>query len=168
MRARLGERLLDGVASYGKPMFNNELPPFETFLFDFDADIYGRHLEVALIGHIRGQERFAGLDELIAAIARDSHEARVALGECGAFGDLDRTPRLLRLAAPPGQPRQNPFAAAPLSLKGRSTRRFFQPEILMTDTPKAAAETDYSVDPVPARDGISDARRAARSASRSG
>ena len=30
VRARLGERLLDGVASYGKPMFNNELPPFET------------------------------------------------------------------------------------------------------------------------------------------
>jgi riboflavin kinase/FMN adenylyltransferase len=90
VRARLGERLLDGVASYGKPMFNNELPPFETFLFDFDGDIYGRHLEIALIGHIRGQERFAGLDELIDAIARDSRKARVALGGCGALGDLDR------------------------------------------------------------------------------
>jgi riboflavin kinase/FMN adenylyltransferase len=91
VRARLGEKLLDGVASYGKPMFNNELPPFETFLFDFDADIYGRHLEIALIGHIRGQEVYKGLDELIAAIARDSRKARVALGECGALGDLDRT-----------------------------------------------------------------------------
>jgi len=91
VRARLGEKLLDGVASYGKPMFNNDLPPFETFLFDFDADIYGRHLEIALIGHIRGQEKFAGIDELIAAIARDSRNARVALGECGGLGDLDRT-----------------------------------------------------------------------------
>ncbi len=91
VRARLGERLLDGVASYGKPMFNNELPPFETFLFDFDADIYGRHLEIALIGHIRGQEVYKGLDELIAAIARDGRKARVALGECGPLGDLDRT-----------------------------------------------------------------------------
>ncbi len=90
VRARLGERLLDGVASFGKPMFNNELPPFETFLFDFDADIYGRYLEVALIGHIRGQEVYKGLDELIAAIGRDSRKARVALGECGALGDLDR------------------------------------------------------------------------------
>ncbi len=91
VRARLGERLLDGVASYGKPMFNNELPPFETYLFDFDADIYGRYLEVALIGHIRGQEKFGGLDELIAAMNRDSGRAREALARCGALGDLDRT-----------------------------------------------------------------------------
>jgi riboflavin kinase / FMN adenylyltransferase len=90
VRARLGERLLDGVASYGKPMFDNELPPFETYLFDFDADIYGRHLEVALIDHIRGQEKFGGLDELIAAIARDSGKARNALGHCEPLGDLDR------------------------------------------------------------------------------
>ena len=68
MRARLGDRLLDGVASYGKPMFNNERPPFETWIFDFDEDIYGETLEVALIGHVRGQEKFRGLDELIAAI----------------------------------------------------------------------------------------------------
>ena len=91
VRARLGERLLDGVASFGKPMFNNELPPFETFLFDFDADIYGRFLEIALIGHIRGQEVYSGLDELIAAIGRDSRKARIALGECDAISELDKT-----------------------------------------------------------------------------
>lgn len=90
VRARLGEKLLDGVAAYGKPMFNNELPPFETYLFDFDADIYGRHLEVALIGHIRGQQKFASLDDLIAAMNRDSGRAREALARCGAFGELDR------------------------------------------------------------------------------
>jgi riboflavin kinase/FMN adenylyltransferase len=91
VRARLGEKLLDGVAAYGKPMFNNELPPFETYLFDFDADIYGRHLEVALIGHIRGQEKFGSLDELIVAMNRDTSRARDALARCGAFGELDRT-----------------------------------------------------------------------------
>ena len=91
VRARLGERLLDGVASFGKPMFNNELPPFETFLFDFDGDIYGRHLEIALVGHLRGQEVYKGLDELIAAIGRDSRKAREALGQCGPLSELDRT-----------------------------------------------------------------------------
>jgi riboflavin kinase/FMN adenylyltransferase len=90
VRARLGDRVLNGVASYGKPMFNNQLPPFETYLFDFDADIYGRHLEVALVGHVRGQEIFKGLDELIAAIARDSGRAKDALAQCGPLGDLDR------------------------------------------------------------------------------
>ena len=91
VRARLGEKLLDGVAGYGKPMFNNELPPFETVLFDFDADIYGRYLEIALVSHIRGQEKFAGLDELIAAMDRDSRKAREALATAGPLSDLDRT-----------------------------------------------------------------------------
>jgi riboflavin kinase/FMN adenylyltransferase len=91
VRARLGERLLNGVASYGKPMFDNELPPFETFLFDFDADIYGRHLEIALVSHIRGQEVYKGLDELIAAIGRDSRRALESLGQCGPLGELDKT-----------------------------------------------------------------------------
>ena len=91
VRVRLGDRLFDGVASYGKPMFDNELPPFETFLFEFDADIYGRHLEIALVDHIRGQEMFKHLDELIAAVGRDSRKAREALGTCGPLGDLDRT-----------------------------------------------------------------------------
>jgi riboflavin kinase/FMN adenylyltransferase len=72
-------------------MFNNELPPFETFLFDFDGDIYGRHLEIALVGHLRGQEVYKGLDELIAAIGRDSRKAREALGQCGPLSELDRT-----------------------------------------------------------------------------
>lgn len=91
VRARLGERLLDGVASFGKPMFDNERPPFETFLFDFDADIYGRYLEIALVSHIRGQEVYKGLDELKAAIARDSGRALDSLGQCGPLSDLDRT-----------------------------------------------------------------------------
>jgi riboflavin kinase/FMN adenylyltransferase len=90
VRARLGDRLLDGVAAYGKPMFNNERPPFETVLFDFDEDIYGEELAVALVGHIRGQEVFSGLDELIAAMKRDSARAREQLGQCRAISALDR------------------------------------------------------------------------------
>lgn len=90
VRARLGDRLLDGVAAYGKPMFNNERPPFETVLFDFDEDIYGEELAVALVGHIRGQQVFSGLDELITAMKRDSSTAREQLAACRAIGELDR------------------------------------------------------------------------------
>ena len=89
VRARLGDRLLDGVAAYGKPMFDNQLPPFETHLFDFDEDIYGQTLGVALIGHIRGQEVFSGLDELIAAMDRDSRKAREALARATPLSELD-------------------------------------------------------------------------------
>ena len=89
VRARLGDRLLDGVAAYGKPMFDNQLPPFETHLFDFDEDIYGQTLGVALIGHIRGQEVFSGLDELMAAMDRDAHKARAMIAAARPISDLD-------------------------------------------------------------------------------
>ena len=90
VRARLGERLFNGVASYGKPMFNNERPPFETWLFDFDEDIYGHHLSVALIGHVRGQRVFSGVDALIAAVRRDADAARAVLATAGPISALDR------------------------------------------------------------------------------
>jgi riboflavin kinase/FMN adenylyltransferase len=90
VKARLGDRLIDGVASFGKPMFNNQLPPFETHLFDFHDDIYGAHLSVALAAHIRGQVVFSGLDELIAAMRRDCQSAREALDETRVLSDLDR------------------------------------------------------------------------------
>src|SRR5690606_34676745 len=89
VRARLGDRLLDGVAAYGKPMFDNQRPPFETHLFDFDEDIYGRTITVALIAHIRGQEVFSGLDALIAAMDRDSRKAREALAAARPLSELD-------------------------------------------------------------------------------
>lgn len=90
VRARLGDRLLDGVAAYGKPMFDNQRPPFETHLFEFDEDIYGQTLEVALLGHIRGQEVFSGLDELIAAMDRDRTKARAMLADAQPISSLDR------------------------------------------------------------------------------
>ena len=89
VRAQLGARVFDGVAAYGKPMFNNQLPPFETHLFDFDEDIYGQTITVALIAHIRGQEVFSDLDELIAAMDRDSRKAREALARATPLSELD-------------------------------------------------------------------------------
>jgi riboflavin kinase/FMN adenylyltransferase len=90
VRAKLHDRLLDGVASFGKPMFDNQLPPFETHLFEFSGDIYGRHLTVALLHHIRGQEVFPGLQDLVAAIDRDSAEARRILAAAGPLSALDK------------------------------------------------------------------------------
>lgn len=90
VRARLGDRLLDGVAAYGKPMFDNQRPPFETHLFDFDEDIYEQTLAVSLVGHIRGQEVFSGLDDLIAAMDRDSRKARDLLAAAGPLSAIDR------------------------------------------------------------------------------
>ena len=89
VRAKVGRHLLDGVAAYGKPMFDNHRPPFETHLFDFSGDLYGQTISVALVGHIRGQEVFKGLDDLIAAMDRDSRKSRAMIAECGPLGVLD-------------------------------------------------------------------------------
>ena len=90
MDVPLLDLLLDGVAAYGKPMFNNERPPFETWIFDFDEDIYGEELSVALLGHVRGQVKFSSLDELIAAVHNDAREARRLLQSTLPVSELDR------------------------------------------------------------------------------
>lgn len=90
VRLKLGDRLLSGAAAYGKPMFDNERPPFETWIFDFDEDIYGREISVALIAHVRGQKVFSSLDELIAAMTADGVSARDMLTRCAPLSELDR------------------------------------------------------------------------------
>ena len=35
------------------------MPLLETHLFDFDGDLYGKHLSVELIGYIRPEAKFA-------------------------------------------------------------------------------------------------------------
>lgn len=90
VRIRLGNRVLDGVASYGKPMFDNTQPPFEAHIFNFDEDIYGAHIEVALVCHIRGQMTFEGLEPLIAQMNADSEKARTILADAKPLSQLDR------------------------------------------------------------------------------
>ena len=89
VRVRLGERLFDGVASFGKPMFDIHQNPFEVHIFDFDEDIYGQHIEVALVSFIRGQMTFDGLDELIMQMDADSKKAKAALAAVGPISPLD-------------------------------------------------------------------------------
>lgn len=43
----------------------------ETHILQFDGDLYGREITVELLSHIRNEEAFASLDELIARIRED-------------------------------------------------------------------------------------------------
>jgi riboflavin kinase/FMN adenylyltransferase len=62
-----------GALSIGtKPAIEGEHPrTTEVFLLDFDGDLYGKLLEVELIGYIREQQKFPTLDELTARMAID-------------------------------------------------------------------------------------------------
>jgi riboflavin kinase/FMN adenylyltransferase len=67
----------DGVANLGvRPTFGGSDVLLEAHLFDFDGDLYGRHLRVTLIEYLRGEKRFDGIDALQAQIAADCAEAR--------------------------------------------------------------------------------------------
>ncbi|MDZ4088770.1 MAG: bifunctional riboflavin kinase/FAD synthetase [Tabrizicola sp.] len=69
-----------GVASLGvRPMFGENRPNLETFLFDFKGDLYGQHLSVALVDFLRPELKFDGLPALITQMDADSARSRAIL-----------------------------------------------------------------------------------------
>ena len=67
----------DGVANIGvRPMFDPPKELLETVLFDWDGDLYGRTIEVALRHFIRPEMKFDGLAELKAQMDQDAAQAR--------------------------------------------------------------------------------------------
>jgi riboflavin kinase/FMN adenylyltransferase len=70
----------DGVANIGiRPMFDPPRELLEVVLFDWDGDLYGRTIEVALRHFIRPEMKFDGLEALKAGMAADAAEARALL-----------------------------------------------------------------------------------------
>jgi riboflavin kinase / FMN adenylyltransferase len=63
-----------------RPTFDGRTRTVEVHLLDADVDLYDRDLEVDLAHRIRGEQRFAGVDELVARIGTDIEEARRHLG----------------------------------------------------------------------------------------
>ncbi|WP_415156183.1 bifunctional riboflavin kinase/FAD synthetase [Maritalea sp.] len=90
VRVQHNGKTYDGVASYGRrPMFDNGKALFETHIFDFKGEIYGDKLEVAITKYLRGEKKFDGLDDLIAAMDHDSIEAKENLLDEKAITILD-------------------------------------------------------------------------------
>lgn len=83
VRARLADgRLIDGVANLGiRPMFDPPKELLETYLFDFEDDLYDQTVEVQLIAHMRPEAKLDSLDALKTQIARDCDAARQILAE---------------------------------------------------------------------------------------
>lgn len=69
-----------GAASLGvRPMFGQNRPNLETFLFDFSGDLYGQHLSVALVDFLRPEMTFDSLPALIGQMQDDCARARAIL-----------------------------------------------------------------------------------------
>ena len=66
-----------GAASLGvRPMFGENAPNLETYIFDFNGDLYGEHVSVALVDYLRPEMKFDGLEALKAQMALDCTRAR--------------------------------------------------------------------------------------------
>ncbi len=83
VRVRLGEATYGGVANIGvRPTFNGGAPTVETHIFDFDGrDLYGVEMRIEVLDRLRGEAKFASVDDLVEQIGRDSEQARTILAK---------------------------------------------------------------------------------------
>lgn len=89
VRMRADGVMREGVASFGRrPTFDNGAPLLETFLFDFQGDLYGKNVGVEFVGWIRGEERFESVEALIVQMDADSLRARELLGQSDDIGSI--------------------------------------------------------------------------------
>lgn len=73
----LEQEPLQGVASIGtRPTVNETKALLEVYLFDFDQDIYGQHIQVSFLKKIRDEEKFDSLDALKDKIQNDVEQAQ--------------------------------------------------------------------------------------------
>ncbi|MDD7793800.1 bifunctional riboflavin kinase/FAD synthetase [Clostridium sp. 'White wine YQ'] len=72
----INEKQYKGITSVGyNPTVKGENLTVETYILDFDEDIYDKILKVYFIKRIRDEENFASLDELIAQLNSDKEFA---------------------------------------------------------------------------------------------
>jgi len=76
-RVRLGQRILYGVTNIGRrPTVEDAVNDVvETFIFDFDEDIYGAKLEVELLHFLRPESKMSSKEELINAVNINKEQA---------------------------------------------------------------------------------------------
>ena len=77
-RVTLGNRVLYGVTNIGRrPTVEDAVNDVaETFIFDFDEDIYGASVKVELLRFLRPEQAFSSVDELIKAVEENKAQAR--------------------------------------------------------------------------------------------
>lgn len=78
VRVRLDDgRALPGVANLGvRPTFDPPKELLETYVFEFDEELYGRTIEVGLHHYLREERKFDDMEALAAQMRKDEAAAR--------------------------------------------------------------------------------------------
>ena len=75
---KVGEAIYHGISNVGvRPTVNQGRDVnCETFIFDFEGDLYGQQIEICFLHFLREEQRFEGLDALEAQIRCDIERAK--------------------------------------------------------------------------------------------
>jgi riboflavin kinase/FMN adenylyltransferase len=75
----------NGAAYLGtRPTFDAGTPLLESFLFDFDGDLYGREIKVEFVDFIRADAKFKSADALMVQMKADCEKAQEVLARVEA------------------------------------------------------------------------------------
>lgn len=73
----IDNKLYKSISFLGIPKsFEQNIKYIETYIFDFNENIYGKHIKVSLLKFIRENQKFNTIDELITNINNDLKEAK--------------------------------------------------------------------------------------------
>ncbi len=84
VEAVVGGKVYGGAANLGyNPTFGDTELSLEVHLFGFDQDIYDQAITVRFLERLRDEQRFSGIEELVAQIKKDCEKAKALLESGG-------------------------------------------------------------------------------------
>jgi len=80
-RVKVAEQMWSAMLYIGnRPTLNLSKTVVEIHLLDFQGDLYGESVEFAVLQRVRGERKFASVEDLAAQLQRDEMEVRRLLG----------------------------------------------------------------------------------------
>ncbi|TAG11708.1 MAG: bifunctional riboflavin kinase/FAD synthetase, partial [Sphingobacteriia bacterium] len=80
VKINCGQDLLLGMMNIGvRPTVDGKKRVIEVNIFDFNEDIYGKNLLISIVGFLRGEVKFSGLEALKAQLNEDRNKAILLL-----------------------------------------------------------------------------------------
>ena len=79
-RVQVGEEVFTGVTNIGpQPTVGGKTPLAETYILDYQGDLYGRELRLEICHRLREVRKFASVEELTATVRENARQARALL-----------------------------------------------------------------------------------------
>ncbi len=77
IKINLQDQLVFGIMNIGyRPTLNGKDQTIEVHLLDFNADLYGKKIQVRLVYRLRDEQKFDSIEDLFAQIKQDEKRAR--------------------------------------------------------------------------------------------